>query len=130
MPNTWIIEQTEDRLLVARRKPLRWDVSARAAFPPCRPLTLAQQIRQDMWRRFQTLRGFTPIIEIADVQGGLHVTAGGQVDGCFPKANVEAQIADLLCDPKYRARWIRYASRSTRGSRPTGSRSYSGRAHA
>lgn len=91
----------------------RFDVFAEAGFPFVSPRRLALQIRQDMWRRLQRLRGFSPVIEIWEVEGGLRVKAGGQVEGRFPKAYVAAQIADLLEDRSYRERWIRYARRSS-----------------
>lgn len=100
----------------------RYDVSFETAFPRVSRRRLALQIRQDMWRRLQKLRGFSPVIEITEVEGGLLVKAGGQVDGKFPKAHVEAQIADLLEDPKYRARWIKFASRSSHPSGTPGIR--------
>lgn len=111
MPNTWIIDQTETHVLVTRRKPVRWDVEARADFPPCHPLRLAHQIRQDMWRELRRIRGFCPAVEISlgDI---FKVRAGGRVARhVHPHASdwVEA----LLTDPMNRRRWLAHARLQT-----------------
>ncbi len=107
MPNTWIIEATDETVLVTRRKPVRWDVEARAEFPACHPLRLAHQIRQDMWRRLRKLKGFCPAVEIT-LGEPFVVRAGGRVQRHVPP-RTSAKIAALLNDQRHRARWLAYA---------------------
>lgn len=94
---------------MARRLPVRFDVAASARFPVMRKERLALQVRQDMWRVLQKLRGFSPVVRVCEVDGALEVTAGGAVEGAFPKAQVEARLAEMLADPERRARWTRWA---------------------
>ena len=107
MPNTWIIEQSDDTVLVTRRKPVRWDVEARASFPKCHPLRLAHQIRQDMWRDLQKIKGFCPAVEI-EIGDMMQVKAGGRVARhVHPQAN--AWVHDLLTSDTNRRRWLAHA---------------------
>lgn len=107
MPKTWIIEQTDDTVLVTRRKPVRWDVSASATFPKCHPLRLAHQIRQDMWRELKLIRGFCPAVEIT-LGDEFTVRAGGRVQRhVHPKA--DEWVERLLNDDSKRRRWLAYA---------------------
>ncbi len=107
MPNTWIIEQTEETVLVTRRKPVIWDVEASAEFPACHPLRLAHQIRQDMWRTLRKLKGFCPAVEVTLGQT-FQVRAGGRVARHIPPRTAE-KIEALLRNPLHRARWLAYA---------------------
>ncbi len=93
----------------ARRLPARFDVYAEAWFPDLRQGRLAVQIRQDLWRRLQHLRGFSPVVEVRTQDGGLVVRAGGSVDGVFPKGATTELIQTLLDDPAKRTRWIGYS---------------------
>ncbi|MFN3209959.1 MAG: hypothetical protein ACE369_13345 [Roseovarius sp.] len=94
---------------VARRVPVRFDVSAEARFGPVRKLALAQQVRQDLWRSLQRVRGFAPVVRVEDAGAGVTVTAGGQVEGRHGRARLEETIATLLADPRHVARWTRWA---------------------
>ena len=106
----WAYEQNAEGALVhARQGRTRQDVGIQTAVPRQNRRRLAQQIRQDMWRVVQNQRGFSPIVQIDETDEGLIVIAGGQIDGVFPKAHLEAKIADVLEDPKNRARWLRWA---------------------
>ncbi len=107
-PN-WHIQSDETSLTLSRRAPARFDVFSETRLPAGRKLRLAHQVRQDLWRALQDLRGFTPVIEVRDTEDGLTVKAGGQFCGVFPKASTEARIADVLADPKKRDRWNRFA---------------------
>ncbi|MBY6138852.1 hypothetical protein KUV26_05320 [Leisingera daeponensis] len=107
---SWHITRTDSVLTLSRRLPARFDVAAETVLPAADPLRLAHQIRQDMWRKLQRLRGFAPVVEITAAGQGLRVRAGGQVMGRLP-ANAAGLIADVLEDPARRARWIRHASR-------------------
>ncbi|WP_323763550.1 hypothetical protein [Marinovum sp.] len=109
MSKPWHIRRDAGGLTLSRQPVAQFDVSASAGFPPLRMLRLAQMIRQDMWRRLQGLRGFSPVVQVRRGDDGLCVTAGGAVAGRFPKAHTEAQIDALLHDPALRARWQRCA---------------------
>lgn len=110
----WHILSDGDALVLARRVPVRMDFAASVDFPACNRLLLAQQIRQDLWRRLQRLKGFSPIVRISRDGDRLHVTAGGQVDGAFP-AGLSDQVAEILSTPALRQRWIAHAARTRKG---------------
>jgi hypothetical protein len=103
----WYITHDGDALTLARRLPVRFDLSVSTKLPEGSRFRVAQQVRQDVWRALQNLRGFAPVVRVERCEGGLEVTAGGQVDGPFSKAHAEAKIADVLENPANRARWVR-----------------------
>lgn len=103
--NKWHIHEEEGRYVLARQWPPRFDVVATSGFPPVRPARLARQIRQDLWRKYQHLRGFSPVVEVAVTENGVIVRAGGRLFGRTPPGT-EAGILDLLDSPAHRARWI------------------------
>lgn len=107
--NRWHVERTGDAVIVSRGHPVRFDLAVEARFPVMGRERLARQIRQDMWRALQRLRGFRPAVRVARDGDSLHVIAGGAVDGVFPRARAEAGIRAVLDDPANRARWQRYA---------------------
>ncbi|TCL08887.1 hypothetical protein BXY66_0928 [Shimia isoporae] len=107
----WHIARDGDTLTLSRLARARFDVSASTELPDGGRLAVAQQVRQDMWRALQTLRGFAPVVTVCRQGGVLHVTAGGQVDGPVAKAHVQAAIQGVLDDPTRRARWLRHANR-------------------
>ncbi|WP_233270491.1 hypothetical protein [Chachezhania sediminis] len=109
MKNGWHITVDGDVLTLARRLPVRMDICAATDLPDGNRAKVAQQVRQDMWRALQGLRGFSPVVQVTRTADGLNVRAGGQVDGAVP-AGIEAAIADVLDDPKKRARWVRFAA--------------------
>lgn len=106
----WHILRDGAALTLARRLPARFDFAAETFLPRGSRLRLATQIRQDMWRELQGLRGFSPVVRIVDEGDALRVTAGGAVQSVFAKNLVEEKIAGLLADPGRRARWSRYAA--------------------
>ncbi|NSY38563.1 hypothetical protein [Leisingera sp. ANG59] len=114
---SWHITRTDSAFTLSRRLPARFDVAAETVLPAADPLRLAHQIRQDLWRQLQRLRGFAPVVEITAAGQGLRVRAGGQVAGRVP-ANAAAQITEVLENPARRARWIRHASRGQGTSLP------------
>lgn len=93
-------------LVLARHLPARFDVSATTVLPDANRLRLAHQIRQDMWRLLQALRGFSPVVSVTREAAHLHVQAGGRVDGPVDVARTNARISDLLSDPTLRRRWL------------------------
>ncbi|MCH2163120.1 MAG: hypothetical protein MK098_00480 [Marinovum sp.] len=98
---------------MARHWPPRFDLKAEATFPALRPVRLARQIRQDMWRLLRDVRGFSPVVQVvAEADETLRVTAGGRIDGVVPSQK-NAAIAALLNDAAQRKRWIDWA-----GQRP------------
>jgi len=107
--NGWHSQTEPGALSVARRLPVRFDVSAVTTFPRARKGRLAHQIRQDLWRVLRDLRGFSPAVRVEDLDAGLRVTAGGRCDGAAPRAQAEERIAALLADPGKRARWLAHA---------------------
>lgn len=105
----WHIQREGDALTMSRRLPVRWDVVAETSLPDAGLLRTAQQVRQDMWRALQDLRGFAPTVEVRREAGRLVVKAGGAVDGAVAKSHVQAIIAEILDCPERRDRWRRFA---------------------
>ena len=115
------IQRDADSVTVARHLPARFDIVAETRFPPLRKGRLAQQIRQDLWRRLSDVRGFSPVVEVRDAGGELHVRAGGRMDCNFPRGLTLA-IEEFLAQPDLRQRWMTHARlHNTSGSR-TGAR--------
>lgn len=108
--NRWHILREEGALTLARRLPVRFDLQVRTVLPKGRKLRLAHQVRQDLWRALQDQRGFAPVVRVVEEDGQLVVTAGGQVDGMFSRAEAEARIAHVLDNPANRSRWMRWAA--------------------
>lgn len=108
--NRWHIIREGETLTVTRALPVRFDVSAKTVLPDGSRLRLAHQVRQDMWRRLQGLRGFSPVVQVTRVGDTCHVTAGGRIDAKFPKARAEAILTDMLDDARLRARWSAHAA--------------------
>ncbi|SFC18083.1 hypothetical protein [Salipiger profundus] len=107
----WHTHAQGGALILARRWPARFDLSVETRLPPVRRRArLAHQVRQDLWRALQDLRGFSPCVLVEDTGQGTLVRAGGQLDAQAPRARAEAGIAELLEDPRRRARWLRWAS--------------------
>ncbi|MCT4611489.1 MAG: hypothetical protein N4A70_20045 [Pelagimonas sp.] len=109
--NSWHIKQDETSYTLARHWPPRFDVSAQAQFPALRKARLARQIRQDLWRQFQGLRGFSPVVQIDADECHLLVTAGGRIDGKIP-SGLPHDIQTLLDSPAHRARWMNWARKA------------------
>lgn len=104
----WHIQRSGACVTLARHLPVRFDVSATARFPLVARTRLAHQIRQDMWRALQNLRGFSPVVQIEQIEGALSVTAGGRL-GPPISGQVSEKIDALLHDGALRARWIKCA---------------------
>ena len=99
-------------LTLACRMPIRWDMEARAHLGagPLSRTRVAPQIRQDIWRALQKLRGFAPLVEVTEVAGGYDLRAGGTVAARFPRAHTIAGILEVLRDRDRQARWVHSAA--------------------
>lgn len=114
----WHLQRDGAVVVLSRRLPARFDLSAATvlhsgAHPVSRG-RLAHQIRQDVWRCLQNLRGFRPVVQITHdaAAGALHVVAGGALEGQpngAVRGKAEALLADILADPARRTRWLRHA---------------------
>lgn len=113
--NAWHILKDDQSVTVARRVPARFDVASEATLPSAHKLRVAQQVRQDLWRALQGQPGFSPVVEVRDVDGALAIRAGGQCDRAVARETLEDRIAEVLNDASKRARWVRYAQH--RGAR-------------
>lgn len=107
--NSWHIERDEDRLTLARHLPARFDFAVEARFPDVGRFKLAQQIRQDLWRALQNMRGYSPVVEVLRDEAGLLVRAGGQVDAKFSRSFAQARAHDVLTDAANHKRWVSHA---------------------
>lgn len=97
-----------DTVTLSRRSPARFDVCAQTRMPNAARGRLAHQIRQDLWRALQNLRGFAPVVAVTRGADDVIVRAGGQIDGAIP-AGVAARIQAVLDDPANRHRWLAHA---------------------
>ena len=70
---------------------------------------LALQIRQDMWRVLQNLRGFLPVVSVRRLGNGVQVRAGGQFTCPVHVPSAEAKLRDMLNDAVRRQRWSNFA---------------------
>jgi len=105
--------------------PWRWDLCAQT-YLPLPPLGrgpagwLCQQIRQDVWRALQGVRGFSPMVELCADQTGLRVMAGGVLrSGGAVTQRTQTQLDTVLNAPGRKARW----TAQTRRSLPDGHKS-------
>ena len=104
----WHTLRADGAVTVARRLPPCFDVEASAPFPPARKARLAHLVRQDLWRALQSVRGFSPVVEITETGTALTIRAGGRVDGAAP-GDLAARVAAVIEDPADRRRWAREA---------------------
>ena len=105
----WHLDKGAAGLTLSRRVPVRFDLAVETVLPRVHALRLAHQLRQDVWRALRRQRGFAPAVRIVPDGVALRVTAGGQVDGPFPRARAEAALRAVLDCPANRARWCRFA---------------------
>ena len=106
----WLHKQLGDTYLMGKRFPIRFDLLAETIFPVCRSQILAMQIRQDMWRLLQNLRGFLPAVEVRASEFSMHVRAGGQLTCSIHVVSAQLKLQDMLENPVYRQRWINFAT--------------------
>ena len=112
MKARWHIVEAAGEITLCRQLPPRFDVAATAHLPAARPVRLAHQIRQDLWRALQNVRGFSPVIRLDPVPEGWAVTAGGRAPGPIPQAVFDRATA-VLNSPANRARWTAHAGGTT-----------------
>ncbi len=114
MKPRWHIKRGAGELVLARQLPVRFDVVASTTLPMGDPLRLAHQIRQDLWRALQRVRGFSPVVRLRLQGEVIRVEAGGRV--AQPIApDLAARISQVLESPVRRARWTAQARRSAKG---------------
>ena len=130
--NGWHILTEPGGVTVSRAVPVRWDVAAETVLPEtvspetvlpetapnaARPLRVAHQVRQDVWRALRRQRGFAPAVRAVQVPDGLAVRAGGRVAAPHDAARLNAVIAALLEMPTLRRRWLASARPRTASTR-------------
>lgn len=95
--------------------PDRWDVAVERRWPtgPVSRRRYARQVRQDIWRAAQAVRGFVPRVVVATDPTHIHITGGGVMAAgrkghCLPPG-LHDRIADILDNPMNRRRWAAHA---------------------
>lgn len=107
--NGWHILRDDGGLTLARHLPARFDVSVVSYLPLCDAGRLARQVRQDMWRAVQRVRGFSPVVRVDRLEDAMRVTAGGRLPRSSQSACVSQRLEAVLNDPHTRERWLRWA---------------------
>mmetsp|Transcript_27766 Transcript_27766/g.51722 ORF Transcript_27766/g.51722 Transcript_27766/m.51722 type:complete len:113 (-) Transcript_27766:1263-1601(-) len=108
MSKNWHITQSAGRVTLSRHLPPRFDFAVHTHLPQGNPRRLAHQIRQDLWRALQRVRGFSPVVQLDQTPEGWAVTAGGRVLGKIAPAT-QAKASAVLQHAGHRARWGRHA---------------------
>ena len=109
MSRRWHILWDEPQLTLCRHLPPRFDLRAQTRLPGGDPVRLAHQIRQDIWRRLQSVRGVLagdpPDRRPAHMLGGDRRRAAA-----LPIASaLTTRLEEVLEDHSTRRRWIRHA---------------------
>ena len=119
----WSTVETPDTLLLHRTGVApEWSVAVSRTldWPAKRGhrLSLAHQIRQDLWRACQTTRGFVPVVQVSTDDHQTVIRAGGSLTTRSGHVqSLEARIAVVLDDENNRRRWRAYAIRAPRRGR-------------
>jgi hypothetical protein len=95
---------------LARRLPARFDISREVVMPLMSAPRLAHQIRQDIWRKLQSIRGFLPVVEITHRGAHLHIRAGGELTCPAPFERSGERIFDVLSNRDNQRRWAGFAA--------------------
>lgn len=95
---------------LARRLPARFEISREISMPLMSAPRLARQIRQDIWRKLQSIRGFLPVVEITDRGAHLHIRAGGELTCPAPFERSGERIFDVLSNRDNQRRWAAFAA--------------------
>lgn len=104
----WYEHDEGKTYVLSRHLPPRFDISACAKFPLLRKSRLAHQVRQDVWRALQGVRGFSPVIRIDTFSDHMVLTAGGPC--AHSTAHTQQVLETVLSDQAKRARWIKCAT--------------------
>ncbi len=114
---SWHILRETDAVTVARHVPVRFDLLVNAHLPAPAGVSLravAQQVRQDLWRALQRIRGLSPVVRVTRVSEGLLVEAGGRLARPQQAGGADAALAHVLADPRNRQRWLAHAAHTGR----------------
>ncbi|MFT6104491.1 MAG: hypothetical protein ACJA1E_000913 [Paracoccaceae bacterium] len=110
MAKGWHIVRNGPVLTLSRHLPARFDFESQVRLPRARRAALAHQIRQDVWRALQHVRGFSPVIEVTDTGHDVIVRAGGRM---LPPSNVSRlhrMVAFVLENRDNQRRWGRFST--------------------
>lgn len=108
----WHILREDRAVTVARHLPPRLDVAVSARIEASGPVSLtalAHQVRQDVWRAVQKVRGFSPVVRVGQTGAAIELEVGGRVDGAAGGA--ADRIAAVLDSAANRRRWLTHAGR-------------------
>ncbi|RII37953.1 hypothetical protein DL237_14875 [Pseudooceanicola sediminis] len=111
--NVWHRLREAEAVTVTRRLPVQFDLEARTEVATTGPVSLtrvAHQVRQDMWRGLQGVRGFSPAVRVELRTGGVCIIAGGRIDGAAPTEATLHRLQRLLESRAHQGRWLRHAA--------------------
>jgi hypothetical protein len=117
----WHIIRDDAGVTIARHLPARFDLLGEAQLRLTRPVSrarVAHQVRQDMWRALQNLRGFSPVVQVSHTDGALTIRAGGRLNAPVDPAAALEALSQVLANPANRQRWIAHASRHASTDHP------------
>lgn len=109
---SWHVKYEGEVVTLSRHARPVFDVAGETVLPDACRVRIAHQVRQDLWRALQNVRGFAPAVQIERNAAGLRVTAGGQLACSAPQAQVRDRIQHVLDDPKNRLRWVNYGRKN------------------
>ena len=112
MSARWHTERAGESLTLSRRPGARFDAVAEASWPlrtaPVRAdafrLRLAHQVRQDVWRALQGIRGLPPVVAVSTEADRVTVRAGADLSGARATPRIADDLARLLADSRLIAR--------------------------
>ncbi|MEM9099246.1 MAG: hypothetical protein AAGC79_12060 [Pseudomonadota bacterium] len=91
-----------------------WDIEVSRILPSLRRCSrrwVAHQIRRDLWRAMQEMRGFVPVISVAWADHWLEIRAGGRILCGAAPPNAFETIASVLDNEDNRRRWLAHTAR-------------------
>ena len=111
----WHIQRTPEQVILSRQLPARFDVLAATtlrlqAGQGISLSRVAHQVRQDLWRELQNLRGFSPVVEVSQTGASIRIRAGGRAPAPIAP-NLPDRIRAVLENPQKQMRWMRHATR-------------------
>ncbi|CUH81067.1 hypothetical protein TRM7557_03221 [Tritonibacter multivorans] len=113
--SNWHIQRTPGQVILSRQLPARFDVQAATtlrlqAGQGLSLSRLAHQVRQDMWRAVQRVRGFSPVVQVTLSEAGAEIIAGGRAPSPIAPG-LAGRIQSVLEDPQKQMRWMRHSFR-------------------